>query len=52
MEDIAFASLLVQRLVRILLTREETLSMRNTLRGCLFYTHVPSADAIALYDVL
>lgn len=52
MEDIAFASLLVQRLVQILLTREETLSIRNTLRGCLFYTRPPSADAIALYDVL
>ena len=52
MEDTAFASLLVQRLVRILLTREETLSMRNTLRGCLFYTRSPSAEAIALYDVL
>ena len=43
---------LVQRLVQILLTREETLSMRNTLRGCLFYTRSLSADAIALYDVL
>ena len=52
LDDRAFVGAIVQLLVTILLTQEETRSTRDSLRGCLFYRTAVSPPSIQLYDTL
>ncbi|OAO17602.1 VAC14 family protein [Blastocystis sp. ATCC 50177/Nand II] len=52
LDDRAFVGAIVQLLVTILLTQEETRSTRDSLRSCLFYRTPVSPASIQLYDTL
>lgn len=51
-DDRSFVGVIVQLLITILLTQEETRPTRDTLRGCLFYRTPVSPSSIQLYDTL